>query len=609
MPQDSRDFVKGLPTGPGIYRMLDAAGTVLYVGKARSLRKRVQSYFRATGLSPKVHAMMQNVADVDVTVTRTEGEALLLENNLIKSLRPRYNILLRDDKSYPYIFVSEQEFPRLGFHRGARRAKGRYFGPYPSAHAVRESLSLLQKVFTVRQCEDSFFNNRSRPCLQYQIKRCSAPCVGLVTAARYQQDVHHALMFLEGRSASVIGEMIKSMEDASARQDYESAALYRDRIATLRRIQERQYVSTGGGEADIVAIATAQDTACIKVGYVRGGLNVGDKTFFIKIGATGRDADALGAFLSQYYLAQLHAGRPIPARIYVNRAAPERPLLERVLGQQARKKISISVANRGAPRRWAEMAKLNATDALRRELAGKASLHERFDALRAAFALDEIPERVECFDISHTRGEAPVASCVVFDQTGPVKSAYRRFNIEGVEPGDDYAALTQALTRRYRRVQEGEGVLPDVLLIDGGKGQLHVAEQVLSELQIDGVRIVGVAKGRERQPGKEQLFLSGEKAATILASDSPALHLIQQVRDEAHRFALTAHRGRRAKARVTSSLESIPGVGDRRRQALLRSFGGLREVARAGVEDIARVPGISPQLAQRIYDALHEPGN
>jgi excinuclease ABC subunit C len=606
MPQDRRDFAKGLPTGPGIYRMLDAAGTVLYVGKARSLRKRVQSYFRAAGLSPKVHAMMQSVANVEVTVTRTEGEALLLENNLIKSLRPRYNILLRDDKSYPYIFVSEQEFARLGFHRGARRAKGRYFGPYPSAHAVRESLSLLQKVFTVRQCEDSFFNNRSRPCLQYQIKRCSAPCVGLVTPARYQQDVQHALMFLEGRSASVIEEMIKNMEDASARQDYELAALYRDRIATLRRIQERQYVSTGGGDADIVVIATAQDTACIKVGYVRGGLNVGDKTFFLKIGTAERDSDVLGAFLSQYYLAQFHAGRPIPARIYVNRAAPERPLLERVLTQQARKKISISVASRGAPRRWAEMAELNASDALRRELAGKASLHERFDALRAAFELDETPERVECFDISHTRGEAPVASCVVFDQTGPVKSAYRRFNIEGIEPGDDYAALMQALTRRYRRVQEGEGVLPDVLLIDGGKGQLHVAEQVLRELQIDGVRIVGVAKGRERQPGKEQLFLSGQKAATILASDSPALHLIQQVRDEAHRFAITAHRGRRAKARVTSSLESIPGVGDRRRQALLRSFGGLREVARAGVEDIARVPGISPQLAQRIYDALHE---
>jgi excinuclease ABC subunit C len=606
MPQNRRDIVVGLPTGPGVYRMLDAAGAVLYVGKARSLRKRVQSYFRATGLSPKVHAMMQSVADVDVTVTRTEGEALLLENNLIKSLRPRYNILLRDDKSYPYIFVSEQEFPRLGFHRGARRAKGRYFGPYPSAHAVRESLSLLQRVFTVRQCEDSFFNNRSRPCLQYQIKRCSAPCVGLVTPARYQQDVHHALMFLEGRSASVIEEMIKNMEDASVRQDYESAALYRDRIATLRRIQERQYVSTGGGEADIVAIASAKDTACIKVGYVRGGLNVGDKTFFLKIGTAERDDDVLGAFLSQYYLAQFHAGRPIPARIYVNRAAPERPLLERVLTQQARKKISISVANRGAPRRWAEMAELNATDALRRELAGKASLQERFDALRAAFELDEIPGRVECFDISHTRGEAPVASCVVFDQTGPVKSAYRRFNIEGIEPGDDYAALMQALTRRYRRVREGEGVLPDVLLIDGGKGQLHVAEQVLRELQIDGVRIVGVAKGRERQPGKEQLFLSGEKAATILASDSPALHLIQQVRDEAHRFAITAHRGRRAKARVTSSLESIPGVGDRRREALLRSFGGLREVARAGVEDIARVPGISPQLAQRIYDALHE---
>lgn len=606
MSLDFRALVKGLPTGPGIYRMLDAAGTVLYVGKARSLRKRVQSYFRATGLSPKVQAMMQNVAHVDVTVTRTEGEALLLENNLIKTLRPRYNILLRDDKSYPYIFVSEQEFPRLGFHRGAQRAKGRYFGPYPSAHAVRESLSLLQKLFMVRQCEDSFFSNRSRPCLQYQIKRCSAPCVGLVSPARYQQDVHHALMFLEGRSARVIEEMIKAMEEASARQDYETAALYRDRVATLRRIQERQYVSTGKGEADIVAITTAQDMACIKVGYVRGGLNLGDKTFFLKIGAAARDSDVLGAFLSQYYLAQAHAGRPIPQRIYVNRPTAERLLLERVLGQQAGKRIAISLAKRGTPRRWAEMAELNATDALRRELAGKASLHERFEALRAAFDLDATPTRLECFDISHTRGEAPVAACVVFDQSGPVKSAYRRFNIEGVEPGDDYGALTQALTRRYRRVQEGEGVLPDVLLIDGGKGQLHVAEQVLRELQIDGVRIVGVAKGRERQPGREQLFLSGAKAATILAPDSPALHLIQQVRDEAHRFAITAHRGRRAKARVTSSLQRIPGVGDRRRQRLLRSFGGLREVARAGVEDIARVPGISPQLAQRIYDALHE---
>jgi excinuclease ABC subunit C len=474
---------------------------------------------------------------------------------------------------------------------------------------VRETLNLLQKVFMVRQCEDPFFHNRSRPCLQYQIKRCSAPCVGLVSAARYQQDVHHALMFLEGRSARVLEEMVKSMEDASARQDYETAALHRDRVATLRRIQERQYVSASGGEADIVAIATAQDTACIKVGYVRGGLNVGDKTFFLKIGAAERDAEALGAFLSQYYLAQLQAHRPIPARIYVNRSVPERPLLERVLGQQAGKRISLALASRGAPRRWAEMAELNAADALRRELAGKTSLRERFEALRAALLLDEVPERLECFDISHTRGEAPVASCVVFDQSGPVKSAYRRFNIEGIEPGDDYGALSQALTRRYRRIREGEGVLPDLLLIDGGKGQLHVAEQVLQELQIDGLRTVGVAKGRERQPGKEQLFLSGASAATILAPDSPALHLIQQIRDEAHRFAITAHRGRRAKARVTSSLESIPGVGDRRRQALLRSFGGLREVTRAGVEDIARVPGISPQLAQRIYDALHEAGN
>ncbi len=610
MTLDAKALVRRLPGAPGIYRMLDASGAVLYVGKARNLRKRVQSYLRRGGLSPKVAALMHHVADIDVTVTRTEGEALLLENNLIKSLHPRYNILLRDDKSYPYIFVSEQQFPRLGFHRGARRAKGQYFGPYPSAHAVRESLNLLQKVFRVRQCEDTFFQNRSRPCLQYQIKRCSGPCVGLIDAERYQQDVRHAIMFLQGRSASVLEEMIARMEAAAGRQDYETAALYRDRIAALQRIRERQYVSVGDGEADVLAIATDGDAACIKVGYVRGGLNVGDKTFFVKIGADETSAAVLGAFLTQYYLAQIQAGRPVPARLYVAQAVPDRTLIEKVLSEQLQHKVAIAVASRGAPRRWAEMAALNAADALRRERAGKADLRARFEALRTALGLEEVPQRIECFDISHTRGEAAVAACVVFDPQGAVKSDYRRFNIEGIEPGDDYAALTQALTRRYRRIQEaGEGRLPDLLLIDGGAGQLHVAEAVLAELQIQDLPVVGVAKGRERRPGKEQLFLSGRQGATILAGDSPALHLIQQVRDEAHRFAITAHRGRRTRSRVTSALQGIAGIGERRRQALLKTFGGLREVARAGVEDLERVPGISPQLARRIYDAFHEQDN
>ncbi len=591
-----------LPPKPGIYRMLGAKGEVLYVGKARNLRKRVQSYFRVSGLAARVMLLMQQAQNIEITVTHTETEALLLENNLIKTLHPRFNILLRDDKSYPYIFVSDnQEYPRIGFHRGAKHEKGRYFGPYPSSYGVRETLNLLQKIFRVRQCHDSFFRNRSRPCLQYQIKRCSGPCVGLIEPERYAADVQQAVMFMEGKSQSLVRDSIKQMEQASDKQDFETAALFRDRIAMLKRIQEKQYITGKGGDADVMAIAATPEAACIVVTWIRGGQNLGSKSFFPRMGAESTPWEMLDAFLSQYYL----SGRTIPARIYLSEAIVDRALLERAFSEHAGKKVALTVNPRGAPRRWIQMAKFNAADALRRHLAGKVDMQGRFEALRDALKLESIPDRIECFDISHTMGEATVASCVVFDANGPVKSDYRRFNIEGIEPGDDYGAMTQALTRRYRRVKEGEGKLPDLLLIDGGKGQLSAAEAVLQELQIEDLRLVAVAKGRERKPGKEQLFLSGSSRPTILPPTSAGLHLIQQIRDEAHRFAIAGHRARRGKARTTSTIERIPGIGGKRRQALLKNFGGLREVARAGVEDLARVPGISPQLAQKIYDAFH----
>jgi excinuclease ABC subunit C len=610
MIAEPKKLLESLPTTPGVYRMHDAAGALLYVGKARNLKKRVTSYFRGQGLTERILRMMQQVETVEVTVTHTETEALLLENNLIKSQHPRYNVLLRDDKSYPYIFLSEgEEFPRLSFHRGAKRATGRYFGPYPSASAVRESLGLMQKIFPVRQCEETFFRNRARPCLQYQIKRCTAPCVGLVTPERYREDVRHAVLFLEGKSQAVIQDMAKRMEQASAGLDYELAATYRDRIAALKRVQERQYINVEGGDADVLAVSVAPAAAAVEASFIRAGLGLGNKTFFPKI-APGTGADeVLAAFVAQHYLGQPgREAQPLPGRIYINRPlTPEdHGMLERALSEQAGRKVTLTVPVRGAPKRWARMATINADDALRRLLAGRASLRARFEALRDALRLDAAPARIECFDISHTRGEATVASCVVFDVEGPVKSDYRRFNIEGVGSGDDYGAIRQALERRYRRLKEGEGKLPDLLLIDGGKGQVRVAAQVLEELQVEGVRLVGVAKGRTRKPGREQLFLSGSRQPTILPADSMALHLIQQVRDEAHRFAITGHRLRRGKARTESRLERIPGVGDRRRQTLLKNFGGLREIARAGVEDLGKVPGISRALAQRIYDVFHE---
>jgi excinuclease ABC subunit C len=607
-PVNAKALVENLSDAPGIYRMLDVQGEVLYVGKARNLRKRVASYFRKSGLTERVRLLMQQVTAVEISITHTENEALLLENNLIKSLRPRFNILLRDDKSYPYIFLSDDKFPRLGFHRGAKHDKGRYFGPFPSAASVRESLNLLQKVFPVRQCENSFFRNRSRPCLQYQIKRCSAPCVGYIDADNYRDDVRHVAMFLDGQSRAVIQEMIAKMETTTARRDYENAARYRDRIAALRRVQERQYISSdAGGEADVIALAVGQGAACVSVTFIRNGLNLGAKHFFPKIGAAREPEEILSSFLPQYYL-----GKAIPSAIYTSHAVPDRALLERAFTDQAKRKVAIAHVTRGLRRRWLKLAELNAAAALRRYLNDKLSLHRRFEALQEALKLDALPERIECFDISHTLGEATVAACVAFSPDGPLKSDYRRFNIEGVPAGDDYGAMTQALLRRYRRaVEQGadDGAkLPDLVLIDGGKGQLAAAAAALEELQVRDMRLVAVAKGRERKPGEEQVFIAGSKTALRLPNDSPALHLIQQIRDEAHRFAIAGHRQRRAKARGQSPLEQIPGIGQRRRQALLKNLGGLQEVARAGVDDLTRVPGISPELAQRIYQSFHPEG-
>lgn len=598
---DAQSFLRTLTTRPGVYRMLDGQGGILYVGKARNLKNRVSSYFRKSGLPPKTHVMMQQMVSVEVTVTHTEAEALILENTLIKTHLPRYNILLRDDKSYPYIFLSsEDQYPRLSLHRGAKRRKGRYFGPYPGAGAVRESLHLLQKTFRVRQCEDSFFSNRSRPCLQYQIKRCTAPCVGFIDVEKYAEDVRHTVQFLEGGSSALREELAEKMEAAAGALDYESAATYRDQIASLSRVQERQYVSGETGDLDILACAVQAGSACVQVFFVRQGVNLGNKLFFPKLPRDSEPEDVLSAFLPQYYLTHT-----VPANILTSGQVSDVDLLEQVLGERAGRRVHIIHRVRGEKARWLKLGVTNAEQALSAHLASRAGVQQRLQLLKTALDLDELPRRMECFDISHTQGEGTVASCVVFDREGARKSDYRRFGIRGIQAGDDYAAMEQALMRRYTRLKTEEAQLPDVLFIDGGKGQVAVAQRVLEELQIDETLIVGVSKGPERRPGMEILHIPAQARELDLDGSSPALHLVQQVRDEAHRFAITGHRQQRAKARKTSTLEAVPGVGPRRRQSLLKQFGGLQEVARAGVEDLCKVPGISRTLAQQIYDTFH----
>jgi len=589
--------------------MLDADGTIIYIGKAKNLNKRISSYFRSSGIAPKTAALVAQIDNIEIITTHTEGEALLLENNLIKKHRPRYNILLRDDKSYPYIFLSEHPYPRLTLHRGTRRKKGRYFGPYPSAGAVRESLSLLQKIFPVRQCEDQIYKNRSRPCLQYQIERCSAPCVGFISEQEYAEDVRHIVMFLRGEQSVMTDELVAQMGKASEALEFEKAAHIRDQIAHLRRVQERQHVVSESGDLDVLAVAEKGGVGTIQLFNIRDGQNLGNKSFFPAHTRGTELQEMLSAFISQYYLIDEDGAgqRKIPPLILVNHNIEAHSLLQQVLSEQLGKKVEIRRPQRGEWMHWIEMAERNAEQALSTHLARKESLRGQFDAVSRALKLDEEPQRIECFDISHTMGEATVASCVVFGKEGPIKSDYRRYNIDGITGGDDYAAMRQALLRRYRRLKENEdsGKWPDLLLIDGGLGQLRQAESVMDELQLVGITLVGVAKGESRKPGLEQLILSGQSQPIILPADSPALHLIQQVRDEAHRFAITGHRQRRAKKRKTSPLESIPGMGPKRRQLLLKQFGGLQEITRAGIEDLERIKGISRKLAEEIYDTFH----
>lgn len=600
---DSSAFLATCSGRPGVYRMFDAEARLLYVGKAKNLKKRLASYFRKTGQAPKTAALVARIAQVETTITGNETEALLLEQTLIKEWRPPYNILLRDDKSYPYVFLSDGEFPRLGIHRGAKRAKGRYFGPYPSAGAIRESLSLLQKTFFVRQCEDSYYANRTRPCLQYQIKRCKGPCVDLVDPAEYAEDVRHSVMFLEGRSQQLGNELNSEMEQAAMALDFEKAAQLRDQIALLRRVQDQQYMEGGTGDIDVVAAFVNPGGACVHLISVRGGRVLGSKNFFPQVGIEEEVAEVMAAFLSQYYLG--NAERELPGELIVNVVHDDFAAITEALQTLRGRDLVISHRVRGTRARWQQLAVTNAEQALGARLANRQHMAARFEALAEVLGMDEVPQRLECYDISHSSGEATVASCVVFGPEGPIKSDYRRFNIEGVTAGDDYAAMHQALTRRFGRIKDGEGKLPDVLLVDGGKGQLNMARDVLQELAVPDLTLIGVAKGVTRKAGFETLYLNEVSNEFTLKGDSPALHLIQQIRDEAHRFAITGHRARRGKARRTSSLEGVAGVGPKRRRELLKHFGGLQELSRASIDEIAKAPGISKKLAESIYASLH----
>ena len=544
---DSSNFLKHTSSRPGVYRMLDGDGEVLYVGKAKNLKKRLASYFRGSGLDNKTIALVSRIADIEITITGSEIEALLLEQNLIKEKRPPYNILLRDDKSYPYIFLSsEDSYPRLDFHRGSKKRKGRYFGPFPSAGAVRESLALLQKIFHVRQCEDSYFKNRTRPCLQYQIKRCSGPCVNLTSPESYADDVRHSVMFLEGKNDQIRDELSARMDSLSSELKFEEASVIRDQIKDLRIIQESQFVSGEKGDVDVIAMAQESGAVCIHVIFVRAGRVLGNKNFYPRFVLEREPAEIMQAFIAQYYLRD-QQGQSIPREILCNHPPQETAQLAEALTYLAEKAITIKSKVRGHRSQWLNLASINASHGLLSKLNSKRSMQERMSALQTALFLESPPLRLECFDISHSSGEATVASCVVFDQNGPLKSDYRRFNIENITPGDDYAAMEQALRRRYIRLKKGEALLPDILVIDGGLGQLGQAEKVLESLDVQGVQLLAIAKGISRKAGQETLILGGSHKETVLPPESPALHLLQHIRDESHRFAITAHRQRRGK--------------------------------------------------------------
>lgn len=602
---DAQAYVQSLTTLPGIYKMLDKKNEIIYIGKAKSLKKRVSSYFKSIAVTPKQQVMVGKIAAIEVIVTQTEGEALLLESQLIKRYKPRYNICLRDDKSYPYIYISSHhDFPRITFHRGAKNKKGKYFGPYPSAGSVRETLKILQKIFPIRQCEDSYYKNRSRPCLQYQINRCTAPCVGLIKQNEYAQELDNTILFLEGKRSILIDQLIAKMEKAAKNLDFEQATHYRNQIALLRSVLEKHIVLGESGDVDIVACATQTKIACVQIFFIRAGQHLDNKIFFLKISHQQTPAKVLQAFIAQYYLE-----RKIPYELLVSHELAEASLLAEVLAKQAGHAVTISVRLRSERSKWLKMAITNTKQALASKIIDKHSLHERFISLRNELGLAKTPKRMECFDISHTQGEQTVASCVVFDQEGPVKSAYRRFNIENIARGDDCAAINQAVSRRFKRIQKDAQPTPDTLFIDGGVGQVNATIKALSGLAINGVTIVGIAKGASRKAGMEKIILAGTNKPLALTPGASGLLLMQHIRDEAHRFAITGHRTRRGKAKKQSTMESIQGLGAKRRQLLLRQFGGLQGVARAGVDALCNTNGISRNLAQKIYATFHHQQN
>jgi excinuclease ABC subunit C len=597
---DSRELLASLPNLPGVYRMLNAAGETLYVGKARDLKKRVSSYFQKSDHEPRIAAMVSQIARVETTATRNEGEALLLENNFIKSHQPRYNVVFRDDKSYPYVCLTGEQFPQLRFHRGKLEKPHRYFGPFPSAGAVRDGIAELQKVFQLRTCEPTVFANRSRPCMLHQIQRCTAPCVGLIDETAYRDDVQNAILFLQGKTSEVLGRLQRKMEEAAAALAFEEAARVRDKITRLNRLQSRQFVeSATAGDIDVVGAASDGGLTAVNLVMIRGGRHVGDRSFFPQHADGAAIAEIVPAFLMQHYLERAAP----PTIIAVDTTDNE--VLAEVLSGQSSRKVEI-VTNPGGERRvWTTMAVQNAELAIQQKLAQKATQDERLAALQEGLGLPSTVQRIECFDVSHTMGEAAVASCVIFDRLSMQTSEYRRFNVRPAAAGDDLAALREALTRRVARIVSGEYPAPDLLVIDGGRGQVAVAAEVLAEQGLHSTHLIGIAKGPERKPGLEEIIFPDREAPLKLPADHPGLHLLQQIRDEAHRFAIQGHRARRGKARTTSSLQEIGGIGSKRRQALLSHFGGLKGVQAASVDDLARVPGISRALAERIFASLH----
>ncbi len=596
-----KQILAHLSKKPGVYQMLDKDGETLYVGKAKNLSNRVKSYFVKQHLSPKTELLVTYIEDIHTTVTDTETEALLLENNLIKKYKPRFNVIFRDDKSYPFVFLSGGDYPRLGYHRGAKKEKGDYFGPFPSTSAVRQSLSLMQKVFQIRQCEDSYFANRSRPCLQYQIKRCTAPCVNYISKEDYAKDVENVRLFYRGKSDQVISRLQKKMDKASESLEFELAARFRDQIKQMRHVMQQQVISGTASDLDVVGVAYASGTCCILLVFIRNGMIVGNKTYYPKVPKHSELDEIVSSFLTFYYL----SGAETPKQVFLEKLPEDSATISEALSQHKQSKVTLKAASRGQTKEWQDFANKNAQHSLRAKLNSKSNFTKRLLELQKALQLEAMPKYVECFDISHTQGNQTVGSCVVFDENGPKKSDYRIFNISGIEPGDDYAAMEQVLTRRYKRLLADEKTLPDLVIVDGGKGQLAKAEDVFNQLDITHVPVIGVSKGSDRKVGMEQIWFPGQHRPLLLDEDSKALHFIQHIRDESHRFAITKHRHQRKKSGTKSLLEEIPGVGAKRRQSLLRHFGGWQEIEKASPKDIAKAPGISLSIAQKIYDYLH----